>query len=558
MSLGMSLTLGHSLRLEHKLVITVKPPAPPPWSMVEAFKEGDIRCAFPKRSIADFERMPLEDRLETVDRANAVFRFAYTRGEDQYGREAGYYKIPLLRDYNVDIEDIQVRISRRQYLRATCILEGAGRLQRIVRAIPYSQIRKDILGYLSCEGVNPEDAVIVGIDRGGRVPALVVKEALGHHVAYFLKVDQGGGAISEERLDDMARRGALKGKRVLFIDSTVDSGRQISALEPYFDDAGWKEKLGHTGWVVVGSNENGETLSNHLNINWGVDPDKTFEDDPLLMGVDYADGSHTRVKPAPSKIASEIRKALREVPQGYVLDLTEIRNAMHGMTDEQGASEAVARITSTRGWRRALLAYERNGRQPEQIAEFPKRASNGVYRKVLAVIGTGSSCDLSYSEAEYVALALAPRYFFHVGTPMGNPGQLIRAVHDHGFRPSDLTLFQPGYTQPENPADTTEERGHLTHYAGETKMEFRQKLVESASVVLALGGGNGTLAEAMLALYAGKPLIVVRGYGAVGRYFASSKRFRSMNNLHLVDSVQAAVAKAVELHDKMKNEGQQG
>jgi predicted Rossmann-fold nucleotide-binding protein len=312
--------------------------------------------------------------------------------------------------------------------------------------------------------------------------------------------------------------------------------------------------------VVVGSNEYGKTLEHHLNVNWGVDPDVTFEDNPLLLGVDYGE-SYTKVRPAPSKMSSAIRKALNEVPAGIILDVPSAKELLptksrKNLTEEEKrgiesskTQKEIKRIESLKLWKTALTRYNSRERKPEQIEQFPQRESNGVTRKALAVIGTGSSCDLSYAEAEYMALALVQKYCFHIGTPKGNPGTVLDAVLDHGSKPSDITLFQPGYREPAGFSDQPDENGHITHYAGDTKFEFRENLINSAPVVIALGGEKGTLAEAILALRQGKQLIVVKGYGAVGQFLQTSKKYKRLSNLHIVDSFVEAVAKADALFD---------
>ena len=76
--------------------------------------------------------------------------------------------------------------------------------------------------------------VLVSIDRGGRIPCLVLQHALGLPSMESLKVDQGSGRLDEDKLREFEHKGVLRGKHVLFVDSTVDSGRQIRVLERYF------------------------------------------------------------------------------------------------------------------------------------------------------------------------------------------------------------------------------------------------------------------------------------------------------------------------------------
>lgn len=87
------------------------------WSLVQAYKSGqsepppfvpptfeeevfEPRLKLTRRTIPGFEALDHVRRMQAVDDANAIFRFAYTRGSDRDNKEKGYYKIPLLRDRN--------------------------------------------------------------------------------------------------------------------------------------------------------------------------------------------------------------------------------------------------------------------------------------------------------------------------------------------------------------------------------------------------------------------------------------------------------------------------
>src|SRR3989344_3730806 len=189
MGMGMSLSMGMSLRqsLTQQLVVTMPPMN---WSLLEAFEEeGDKPLRFKKNQL-DFENMSLEQRLVAVDQANEVFRFAYTQAEgtDEKGRK-GYFKIPFVRDYSVEIDDIKIKISKYEYDRATTILNGSGRFQRIARAVPYSQLHQDVKTFVQSQGFTLDDVVVIGVDRGGRLPSFIMREALGKSEGYTLKVD---------------------------------------------------------------------------------------------------------------------------------------------------------------------------------------------------------------------------------------------------------------------------------------------------------------------------------------------------------------------------------
>ena len=222
MSMGLSL----SQHLTQQLVVSMPPTN---WSLLDAFRdEGDTPLRF-KKSQLDVSALSLEERLKAVDGANEVFRFAYTRAETEDGERKGrHYKIPLMRDYNVDIEEIKIPITKEEYEQATTILNGAGRFQRIARAVPYYQLHQDVKGFVGEKGYSLDDVVVVGVDRGGRLPSFIMREALGKDSGYTLKVDQAFGSSGEldrEKLNELIGSGALKDKFILFVDSTVDSGR---------------------------------------------------------------------------------------------------------------------------------------------------------------------------------------------------------------------------------------------------------------------------------------------------------------------------------------------
>ena len=526
------MTMGLSICISHKIKLQISMPHTQ-WSMVRAWK-GNNNCKFAKKSIPGFSSLPLAERLRKVDDANEVFRFAYAKDKDSSGTYK-YHKIPLMRDINVDIEDICIEISKEEYQRATKLLNNSGDLQRIVRAVPYSQLHSDVLNHLAENGVTLDDTVVVGIDRGGRIPALIMREALGIPVVRFLKIDQGSRSLDDEALEKFIRLGTFNGKHVMFVDSTVDSGRQIAAIETYFDNQEYAQRICHIGWSVIGSNEDGETFDHHLNINWGLNPDESFEDDPLLLGVDYAPNTHTKIQAAPSKCAREIRAALKEVPRGTVLDFdTPIKEA-------PSPQKEIKKVLASKGWANAKARQETFGTQKPEFSSPPRPYKKKPAQQSLAIIGSGKAADLTDCEVEFLESALSSSFKFHAGTPNGNPGKLLGHIHNsNGY----VTFIQPQYMEGNISLN------YYTEFAGETKMEFREHIIESADVVLALSGSEGTLTEALLTLLSGKDLVVVKNYGAVGHYFASSRKYKKFDNLHLVDSLEAAAEKLLELYER--------
>jgi hypoxanthine phosphoribosyltransferase len=474
------------------------------WSLVKAFDEvGEDKCEFEKKPLPGLERLSLDARLEKIDKANEVFRYHYVK----YGKK--FYKIPLLRDRNVSNDDIAVRISAKEYKRATRILEKAGGIQRIVRAIPYSEIRQGIINRLEQNEVSLEDVVVVGIDRGGRIPTLVVRSALGKELAYFMKVDQGGRGVDMERLDLFIKKGIFRDKFILFVDSTVDSGRQINALDKYFGDEDLRQMIGHVGWLVVGSNEHGHDHENHLNINWGVDPDKTFEDNPKLMGVDYG-RSNSKVIARPSRISSILKRYILEVPKGIVLE-----------TEDSQKKEI----------KRKTVEVEAKTIQDEAM-----EADTTMQSPILLIIGDGKNVTMNDDEARSLALKVEGNFRVFSGTPNGNPGRILNLVSDFNER-KGATLIQPEYAR-----DSDHGSRYEVLFEGITKEEFRDRMIDKAEVVIAIGGNIGTLKEITKAVRNGKPTIIVRGcsYAAREAEFA----LKNNKNLIIVKDLAAAVEEA--------------
>lgn len=601
----MSMSMGFGLRqsITHQLVISMPEIQ---WSLLTAYQSGqagpppyvpptfDEEEFVPvfralRRKIAGFDQLDHVARMKRVDEVNEAFRFAYTQGEDERsGEKKFYYKIPLLRDFNADVDQIKIRISRAEYYLATGLLKAIGEMERIARAVPYHGLYKSVARHLKRRGATLDQVVLVSVDRGGRLPCLILQRALGLTSMESLKVDQGGSGdgLDQAKVDDFVRRGVLRGKHVLFVDSTVDSGRQINALKKFF--APRQAELGFTDWSIVGSNEYGRSLDErHSDINWGVDPDRTFEDNPELMGIDY-DGCHTRIKECPTEASQAIRECLMSVPDGWYYEMADIaeetarqykewrkrqreRRAAHRaevkagraahrkevrkFRDEdkatlaQAKAEAAAarqasrverwlqRILASKAWQRTLAAA--TGRYPPDV--LPDEVPNGQRHDHLNILVVGSGqLDLPADRAQFVAESLGPHCSFLAGTPNGNPGAVLdAALHNPKVPNPEVRLYQPGYRQGQTDGDFG---GVPVTFVGGDKDGMRQRMVADAQVVLALGGREGTLREVLLALEAGKPTLVISGYGPVAEFILGHRRLGKHPKLvpctDLTDAVQ--------------------
>lgn len=599
MSFGMSMSLGQ------RLVVVSMPEIQ--WSLLQAFQNGIIgpppyveptfeeedftpRLKLEQSRIEGFESLSHVERMRLVDEANEVFRFAYTRGIDEdEDKKKGYFKIPLLRDRNIveaydGIDKIKKRISRAEYERAIAMLESVGEMERIVRAIPYYGLYQTVIKHLRrSHKVGLEQTVLVSIDRGGRLPCIILRRALGLTEMYSLKVDQGCGQLDEDKLEEFAKKGTLQQKHVLFVDSTVDSGRQIRVLVKYFDSDTWRNRLGHSSWSIIGSNEYNRNLDRHCNVNWGVDPDNTFEDKPELMGIDYAHGTCTKVVECPTEASETIRKTLLAIPDGYIYVAAGVENQIEEQRkkwaerqknrrtehDQQvikeraehekevaefkeqhkqaKAEEAERRkrekverklekITSSKRWKKLVADFTTLPEEP--LPAVLPNGTNHAHHNVL-VVGSGKQADLPQNATQFVADNLGPHCSFFAGTPDGNPGAILKATltSDKVAQP-EVRLYQPSYMQ--GRADDSF-GGVPIMFVGE-KDDMRRQMIADSNAVLTLGGAEGTLREVLLALDAGKPTVLIEGYGPVPAYVLSTKSLRQKPSLkpckNLVEAVQ--------------------
>jgi len=567
-------TTQWSLVLAHRNGHIGPPPFVPPTFEEETFEP---RLKLERRMIAGFETLDHVSQMRQVDKANKVFRFAYTRGRDGNGKEKGYFKIPLLRDLIImndpnKIDGIKVSISRAEYERSTALLNAVGEMERIARAIPYFGLYKSVTAHLKKDfNVELDDVVLVSVDRGGRIPCLVLQHALGLSSMQSLKVDQGGSQLDRDMMYYFGRRGIFQNKHVLFVDSTVDSGRQLCVLERYFDDEAWKSRLGHRSWSLVGSNEYADDFHHHHNVNWGVDPDHTFEDNPDLMGVDYVPGSRTKVVECPSEAFKAIRACLLSVPAGVIYDAADIdaqiksqrekwqqhqslRRAKHEAdvaiaetkydeevetfkreSAEQTLCDEAAcewsRIVGTKKWLRAVTQERAVLLEPltQAILDDAPHTSHNIL-----VVGNGKRAYVSQEQSDIIAETLGQHHALFAGTPKGNPGAVLAAAFKHAAKP-EVRLYQPICT-----GDSW--FGELpVVYKGQDKNEMREQMVKDSDIVLALGGTEGALREVLLALKFGKPTVLVKGWGPIPDYLLGSKRYNKLVHLHICSNLAEAL-----------------
>ncbi|MDP7323974.1 MAG: phosphoribosyltransferase family protein, partial [Candidatus Woesearchaeota archaeon] len=87
-----------------------------------------------------------------------------------------------------------------------------------------------------CSKITFKPDVIVGIARGGIVPALLVAHSLGVQNYFMIKMKREG---SERKiLADVSMD--LKGKKVLIVEDMLETGRSLEVARAYFDSLGAK------------------------------------------------------------------------------------------------------------------------------------------------------------------------------------------------------------------------------------------------------------------------------------------------------------------------------
>jgi hypoxanthine phosphoribosyltransferase/predicted Rossmann-fold nucleotide-binding protein len=518
--------LSLSLRQTQVLRLQIAPPVPVDWNPVNAVAEDAKHgFVFPlthlRQRLPRLEKLSHEERLQFISAANEVFRYEYSESEDcDEDGETTYYRIPLMRNWNVEIDEIAEEISFEEYKRAKFITENVGRLERIARAVPYHELYEEITGRLRrAYGAKLKDVVLVSVDRGGRFPAEILCRALDKKEALALKVCQGSGQLDEDMLEHFAETGAFKDKHILFVDSTVDSGRQIAVLEEYLENDEWKERLGFTDWSIVGSNEDGRDLNDrHLNVNWGVDPDETFEDDPLLMGVDYAPGTTVKVVEAKNPQSEKIREVFFSVPDGYYFDADDYRidDLMHSMEQEvpeeisTRIGKLVETISSEEDWNEE---YELNFGD-----DLPFPENERIHLRRILVSG-GHTGDLEWEEAQMIASSFDEACELVIGTSGGNPGMVME----------------------EWAGEKRRWGGHYNDDLDDEEFQWREEMMKDCDAVLVLGGKKGTLLEALMALKKGMQVYVVEGWDSVGRYFSNREYFKGFKNLHVCMTVADAL-----------------
>jgi hypoxanthine phosphoribosyltransferase len=603
----MSLELGMSMSIRQSLTQRLVVAMPNiQWSLLRAFQNGIIgpppyleptfeeddftpRLKLEQSKIEGFESLSHIERMRLVDEANKVFRFAYTRGFDEDDKKKFYFKIPLMRDRNImnahdGIDKIKKRISRVEYERAIAMLESVGEMERIARAVPYYGLYQAVVKHLRrSHKIGLEQTVLVSIDRGGRLPCIILRRALGLTEMFSLKVDQGGGQLDEDKLEEFAKKGTFQDKHILLVDSTVDSGRQIRVLVKYFNSDTWRNRLGYKSWSIVGSNEYNQNHDHHCNVNWGVDPDNTFEDKPELMGIDYAPGTYAKVVERPTEASETIRKVLLSIPDGYIYVATDIDNQIEEQRkkwadhqknrrtehDQQIVEERdehkkevaefkeqqkqakaedaerrkrekierkLEKITSSKRWKKLVADFAALPEEPLPTA-MPN-GDNYAHHNVL-VVGSGKQVDLPQSATQFVADNLGSHCSFFAGTSGGNPGAILKATltNDKVAQP-EVRLYQPSYMQ----GRVDDSFGGVPiMFVGE-KDDMRRQMITDSNVVLTLGGAEGTLREVLLALDAGKPTVLIEGYGPVPAYVLATKSLRQKPSLkpckNLVEAVQ--------------------
>lgn len=98
------------------------------------------------------------------------------------------------------------------------------------RLVKWTDIQKwseDVARRVSCDGYTPD--IIVGITRGGWVPARIICDVLGVKHLYSLKTEHWGVTATPDGEAKLVARPQvdMKGKRVLLVDDITDTGASL-------------------------------------------------------------------------------------------------------------------------------------------------------------------------------------------------------------------------------------------------------------------------------------------------------------------------------------------
>lgn len=165
-------------------------------------------------------------------------------------------------------------------------------------------------------------------------------------------------------------------------------------------------------------------------------------------------------------------------------------------------------------------------------------------RQVLSVIGQGGDAPASLVSTALEVGQLAVDAGFRVAT--GGLGGVMEAAcqgarRSQRYQEGDTLGILPGLDRmAANPfVDVVIPTG-----AGPAR---NLMVVATASVVVAIGGGAGTLSELALAWQLGRPIIALEGEGWSGKLAGSSIDARRVDVVHLARSAEEAVNLAVSL-----------
>lgn len=165
-----------------------------------------------------------------------------------------------------------------------------------------------------------------------------------------------------------------------------------------------------------------------------------------------------------------------------------------------------------------------------------------AFRNIL-VIGSGGKADIPQEVSDLIADSLGQHNSFFAGTPDGNPGVVLKTIIDRVAKP-EVRLYQPGRRK--GKADETF-GGVPVVFAGQAKEDMRRRMVKDSHIGFVLGGAEGTLREILLLLKFGKPVVVIRGWGAIPAYLAESKKFSKSPHIKMCEGVAEAIQTILDL-----------